>query len=238
MSTRRMSITVILLCLVPLTAVLSQRTGGSFSLSAYGSVGLSMTPETFKDFWKTGFGFGGELKCHITKTTGLAVSFTYQPFKLDGDAIIEWLEEQAGEPVGPGMEVEYLGGGTTIDFVSINIIQYFTTPPAPFGFYVTAGGGYYMPKMDDANMKFTYLGEPIEMQRWEEDDWGSDNGFGINGGVGLELMLGRGKVCLFVEGEYHHTFIDMDSEGLEETAGKKGGKISFITIMGGIRFRS
>ena len=93
-----------------------------------------------------------------------------------------------------------------------------------------------MPKIDGARMKFTYLGEPIEIPRWEEDDWELDNDFGLNGGAGLELVLGSGKVCLFVEGKYHHTFIDMDSKGLEETAGKKGGKVSFVTIMGGIRF--
>jgi len=170
--------------------------------------------------------------------TSLAGSFTYQNFKFDGDAMTEFIEEQEGMPMPSGMEIEYSGGGMTMSIISANLIQYFTPPSASLGLYVTGGGGYYMPKIDSVKAKMTYEGASDEFTLWEEDDWDLDNGFGLNGGAGLELVLGGGSVCLFAEGKYHYTFIDlkMKDGDIEEETGKKTGKISFITIMGGLRF--
>jgi len=232
----------VLLCVIPFTLVNAQRAAGTFSIGGFGGVGMPMGPEFFKDFLKMGIGFGGEFKYNFTEMTSFAASFTYQPFKLDEDKIIEEVTE--GEEIPEGMEITVEGGTLKMSIISANLIQYFTPPEASAGFYVTAGGGYYTTKIADAKLKWAYMGESDEMELWKEEDWKPENGFGldksgfgINGGLGLEMRLGT-NMFLFAEGKYHYTFVEINAidEEMKEDVKKEFGKLSFITIMGGVRF--
>jgi hypothetical protein len=222
MHKRRMLIAAIILCAVPLSMVRAQREAGSFSIGGFGGVGLPMGGEFFKDYYKMGIGFGGELKYNFSEMSSLVGSFTYQAFKIDKD---EFIDLMAG--VIPGATVEFEGGDVKTSIISANFLQYFTQPDASAGFYITAGGGYYTYKTDDVNYSLVAQGKTYEGT--EEGE--SESGFGINGGLGLEIMMG-GKICLFAQGKYHYTFVEIEGDeemGIEDT------KISFVTIMGGIR---
>ncbi len=217
MRTGKVLFAAILLCVIPFTLVNAQRAAGTLSFGGFGGVGLPMGPDEFKDHYKMGIGFGGELKYNFTEMTSLAASFTYLPFKIDEDKMIEDVTE--GVEIPEGVEITIEGGSLKMSIISANLIQYFTAPAASAGFYVTAGAGYYTYSMDDVTVKVTYEGETYE-ETMEMDE--SESDLGLNGGAGLEITMGT-NLFLFAEGKYHHIFSEDEAT-------------SFITIMGGLRF--
>jgi len=126
-----------------------------------------------------------------------------------------------------GMELELSGMDLVAKIISANFMQYFTHPDASFGFYVTAGGGYYMLSATDLKIKISYQGQTVEETESMEDEL--EDKFGVNGGIGVELQFGPNFI-VFAEGKYHYLF------GEEEGPDGDKGNLSFITAMGGIRF--
>jgi len=211
--------------------VQAQRTAGSFSIGAFGGINNIMSPEVPKDWLKMGIGFGGELKYNLTKMTALTANFTYISHEVEVDAMNEDFDS-----IFPGATLEYEGGDLKANIISGNVLQYLTKPEASFGLYATIGAGYYMVKTTTATMKLSYMGTVISDETWDEE---SEDKFGLNGGLGFEIMMGD-KLSLFAEGKYHLVFTgqgDEDDAEFEEAIGKKiTGKTSFISAMGGIRF--
>ncbi|HHS12354.1 MAG TPA: hypothetical protein ENN03_01145 [bacterium] len=216
------ALTVLMVCILPLSMVHAQRTAGSLAVEGFGGIGYPMSPEFFTDFWQMGIGFGGGAQYNFTDMTGFKVSYTYLPFKLNSDEFLKLFEEM----IPAGMEIEIKGGAVNNSIISANLVQYLTPPDASFGFYIVAGAGYYLFSMGDLEMKVTYQGQTETVTEEMEDDM--DDKIGINGGVGLEFMIGT-TMNLFFEGKYHYLF--GEEEGFDDT----GGMISFITAMAGIR---
>ena len=214
---------VVLLCVMPFVLVHAQRTPGTLSFGGFAGLGMPMKPSPFKDYWKKSIGFGGELKYNLSEMSSFCASFTYLPFKLNQDAF----KDLIGGMV-EGADVEVSGGAVKASIISANLIQYFTPPEAGTSLYFTGGGGYYMFKPSDVTFKLTFQGQTFQETEKAEE---SKNGFGLNGGVGLEMTMGT-SMLLFVEGKYHYTFVEMEGD---EDMGLEGGKVSFITVMAGLR---
>ncbi len=130
----------------------------------------------------------------------------------------------------PGVSVELDGGNVNTSIISANFFQYFSPGDASTSIYFTAGGGYYMFSPGDLTIKVVMDGQTVFEDTEEGAD--SESGFGINGGLGLEILMGT-KMYIFAEGKYHYTFVEQEGD---EDLGIETEKISFVTIMGGIRF--
>lgn len=199
-------VVAILICVVPFTLVHAQRSAGSFSIGGHAGAGLPIGPESFSEDFGIGLGFGGELKFNISEKTSIAGSFTIQKMMLD--------DEKIKNDYMAATDDKIEGGDVTTNIISVNLVQYFTPPDASMGFYLTAGGGYYMMSADD--IKITQSGGgslTISTDKWE-------NNFGINGGAGLEF--GGGTLCFFAEGKFHYIFTEVEATML-------------ITAMGGVK---
>jgi opacity protein-like surface antigen len=183
-----------------------QRTPGSFSIGGFGGLTMPQKPTFIKDNYKNGIGFGGELRYNLGEKAGLAIAYSYIPFKRDKEGLAD------------------IKGGEWINNVISANLDFYATPPEAFaGFYLIVGGGYYM--MKTADMK--YGGEVIQ-----EGSDESGNKFGVNGGLGLEIRAGA-KLAIFVEGKYHYVFTKEEKGDNVDEDYK--GKLQFITIMGGLR---
>ncbi|MBN2416257.1 outer membrane beta-barrel protein [bacterium] len=203
---KRTVITAILLCVVPFALVNAQRAAGHFSIAGFAGAGLPMGPEAFKDNFGMGMGFGGGLKFNVTEKTSLAVSFIAQKLMLDDDKILD--------DYGAGSDDTIEGGDVNINVISANLVQYVTPPDAFLGFYLTAGGGYYM--MSATDMKIT---QPGGGSLTVSTDAYDANNVGVNGGVGVEI--GLGTLGFSIEGKFHYIFTENDATMI-------------VTAMGGV----
>ena len=210
---KRMITLAVVVMLVPAALAFGQI---SF-VGGFGSYCMPMAPETFTDYWEADIGFGGEVAFSMSETSALVGSFHMLNHKLDGEKILDDMGYG-----GMGLELE--GGNLTGYAITANFMKYLSPPSAGAGFYVTAGGGYYSFKPDDATL--SGLGQSQDIEMAEE----SETGFGLNGGVGIQF--GSGSFAFFAEGRYHMTFIEMEEE--EGFAGE-GGNVAFLTVKGGIR---
>jgi opacity protein-like surface antigen len=165
-------------------------------------------PKFMKENWKTSLGFGGEIKYNLNEKTSLTLAFTYIPFKLD-------LKKLGIE------DANIKGGEIKTSVISANLDFYLTPPEASAGFYIAAGGGYYMLKAAD----LIFEGVPLI-----EGDNEGENKFGVNGGLGFEIKVGE-SLTLFAEGKYHYVFTKED----KDLEADQKGKVQFITVMGGLR---
>jgi opacity protein-like surface antigen len=212
----------LLLCM-PLAV--GARTAGTITLSGYGGVGLPLKPDFFKDYFKLGVGFGGEVRFNLAKMTSLSASFTHQLFRLNTDKFTDYVTETR---LG---DVKVSGGNIKCNIISVNLIEYLTPPEARSGFYLTLGGGYYMLPSGEVTVKVGLLSytEKIDID---------EKKFGLNGGLGLEASLNP-YLNLFIEGKYHLVFTEETSNAsMDEDANSDfSGKTSFITVMGGLRFQ-
>jgi len=156
MNKGKLLIAAVLLSVMPFVMAHAQRTPGTFSFGGFGGVGLPMKPSSFKDYWKMGIGFGGEVKYNFSEMSSFSASFTYLPFKLDQDAFKKLVAGMA-----QGMDIEITGGAVKTSIISANFLQYFTPPEASASLYFTAGGGYYMFKPSDVTIKATYQGQTL-----------------------------------------------------------------------------
>jgi hypothetical protein len=217
--------------MIPMAMVHAQREAGTYSLGGFGGVGRIMGPEAYKDWTKMGTGFGGEFKFNMTEMTSLGISYTNLSFPMDTEKVQKDLES-----IFEGVTVEIDPFSLKAGIISANLIQYFTAPGASAGFYGTIGVGYYMLTTEDSKMTITVPGLPQEEEKMEGGD--PENKLGINGGLGLEVVLGE-MIGLFVEGKYHYILSgleeDEETQEMEEALGKSmSGKITFIGIMGGL----
>lgn len=216
-------IVLILIALVPLSGVYAQRSAGHLSISGFGTAGMPVGPEFFKDYYEMGFGYGGSVRLNLSDYSAIGADIIYMPFKIDSDAFIDIAAGGGAVPVG--VEVEIDGGNVNTLIISAAFVQYFTPPSSPIGLYAVIGGGYYTFTPTDLTVKMTGLGE---MSVEAED---SESGFGFSGGFGLELAF-TSSIAIFAEGRYHYTLVEMAD--IPEEMGESG-KIHFIGIIGGVR---
>lgn len=197
------------------------RTPGSYSLGGFGGLNLPQGPDEFKDYFKSGIGFGAEFKYNINEKMSFVGSFAYLPFNYNEDKMEEDIMELVGGEEDIQINIE--GGGIKYNAIQANLLLYLSQPEASTGFYLTGGGGYYMGKSETPDkVELTYAGETIDITDMMEGEEESENDLGVNFGAGLELAMGT-SMSLFVEGKYHIVFTEDEST-------------KFITLMGGLRF--
>jgi len=224
----RKLLVALLLISVPVMLISADRAPGSYSIGAFGGLGMPMGPKDFKDSFKKAIGFGGEFKYNMNETTSLAVSFSYVPLKLDVDK----LTGDLGTMKAAAADLKITGGNLNVSPISVNLIKYFSPPEASAGIYATLGGAYYMMKFTDMKISSTYSFGG-QTQTFEETAKGeSENDFGLNGGLGVEFKAGE-TVNIFVEGKYHYIFTKNDATDGESN--KAGDKMQYLSVFGGIR---
>jgi len=210
---------VVLGLLVCLPLAVDARSAGKVSLSGFGGIGLPMNPTFFKDYFKMGVGFGGEIRFHLSEMTALAGSFTRQPFKLNADKFSDLFAEET--ELG---EARISGGNIICNVISANVIRYFSPSESPSSLYLTLGGGYYLLPAGEVTVQ-------VGMFKYTEKFKLDEKKFGLNGGVGLEAEMNP-NMNLFVEGKFHFIFTD-DAE--DDAGADFSGKTSFVTVMAGLR---
>ena len=229
MRLNRIIIAAVLIFSASVSLVHAQREGGALSIGVFGSASVPLAPGAFKDIYNHGYGFGGVLHYHLTGMTGLAASYSFQPFKLDTDNFIEAASSVIPGGIPEGVTVDVIGGDVKGHIIALHLVQYFTPPSSPFGLYIVGGGGYYSFKPKDAILRMTVSGSTTEEPIIQDED--ADAGFGVSGGLGLGIMFGS-TVGLYCQGIYHHTFVDAFEDA--EDMGLEAGKVAFIQILGGI----
>ena len=176
----------------PQTILHAQRTAGSLSIGGYGGAGILTQPSSLKDYYKQNLGYGGEIDFYLTRMTAVSVTYQSQRFECDR------------EKVRDQFDTIYLhvykiwDGNATLRYVGINLIQYFTPPHFFIGLYLKIGGGAYQIHYEDFTLKGMAM---VEEKALAPDD----DGMGLHGGPGLEILLSK-QIRLIVEGKYHHVF--------------------------------
>jgi hypothetical protein len=213
--TKMILLTVLVLSLIGSCAY-AQRTPGTYSIGAFGGVAMPQGPKEFKDYFKSGYGFGGEFKYNVNPKMSLAGSFSMVNFGIKEKAI----EDMVGEP---GVKVTIEGGGLKVNVIQANLLYYLMPPESATELYLVGGGGYYMMKPENPDkVEVEFEGETIDIT--DMMDMGtetSENDMGVQFGAGMDLPLG--SMNLFFEGKYHIVFTEDESTKL-------------ITVMAGLRF--
>ena len=91
MKTKKLLVALFLITLIPMT-LFAQRTVGSYEIRGFAGIGMPMTPDDFKDYWKGGIGYGGEFNYNFSETMGLGIRFHHLPFPLDTDEMKKMLD--------------------------------------------------------------------------------------------------------------------------------------------------
>ena len=222
----------IILILLPLNLLIAQRKDETYSIGAFGGIGLLLSPSNFKDNYQMGIGIGGEYRYNFTEYTSIFGSFTYLPFKADMDkleSVMVGTIEEAMEETYPNvpyhLEGIQIGKETyTVNIIAAGVVQYFTPPEASMGLYATAGIGYYWQGFSGSTTEFTVVfpdSGTSEPMSWSFP-YESEGDFGFNGGVGFELQIWN-QLFLLTEVKLHYVFTE-------------GEKMTFLAAMGGVRF--
>ncbi|MFW6140720.1 MAG: hypothetical protein ACOC5S_05135 [Acidobacteriota bacterium] len=220
MKAKKLLIAFLIITLIPLTSAFAQRRAGSWTLGGFAGTGMPMSPEFFKDYWKSGIGFGGEFIYNLSRRISLGARLQHLPFPLDQD---EMLDEF---PIPADVSLTIEGGNIKANIFSANILAYLTSPEALVGFYVIGEASLYKLSSDDITMTVEYQGQTYsETQEGIE----MDDKFGINGGAGIEINAG-GMFNVFAEGKYHYRF--GEEEGPPDT---EAGSINIFSLVGGVR---
>jgi hypothetical protein len=210
-------IAAIFIFILPLSPAQATRTQGRLSVGAFVSAGLPLGPDHFKNIWNPGIGFGAVAVYPISRMDAVSVGFAFQTFCLDSRKYLE--------DIGPilGTTWEIIGGGSIqTSLISADYVRYLTPPESALGFYLTAGGGYYLKHPKDVEIEATivYPGEPKIRSTVKADT--AENKLGLHGGAGFELSV-LPRMGFVIETKYHVFFT-------------RTKNTSFLTVMGGIRF--
>jgi hypothetical protein len=186
------------------------------SFGAHVSAGLPQSPDRFVDIWNPGAGIGAEARLHLSKFDALSVGFAVQTFGLDRQKYLG----SVGPRVGATWEV--IGGGSIqTSLLTVDYVRYFTRPRSGPGFYLLAGGGFYMERPKDIEIEATIIYPGFPKYKFTADADEPENRPGLNGGAGVELRLSS-RIALAVESRYHLFF-------------SRNENTSFLTVSGGLR---
>ncbi|MBN2200558.1 outer membrane beta-barrel protein [bacterium] len=213
--TRTILLSILALALIASCAY-AQRTPGTYSIGAFGGVAMPQGPEEFKDYFKSGLGFGGEFKYNVNPKMSLAGSFSMVNFGYNVDQL-----EKEFDLEGAKLTVD--GGGVKVNVIQANVLYYLMPAGSATELYAIGGGGYYMmtPKNPD-KVEIEFEGEKLDItEMFEMGEEESENDFGVQFGVGMDLPLG--SMNLFFEGKYHIVFTEDESTKL-------------LSVMAGLRF--
>lgn len=223
--TRTILLAIIALSLVGSSAF-AQRTPGTYSIGAFGGVAMPQGPEEFKDYVKSGYGFGGEVKYNVNPKVSLAGSFSMVNFGIKDDAINDiesMIEDMMAMEGFDGAKATVEGGGAKVNVIQANVLYYLMPAGSATELYAIGGGGYYMVKPENPDkIKIEYMGETIDVtDEMSDEEADSENDFGVQFGLGMDLPLG--SMNLFFEGKYHIVFTEDESTKL-------------LSVMAGLRF--
>lgn len=213
--TRMILLAVLAFALVASCAY-AQRTPGTYSIGAFGGVAMPQGPDNFKDYFKSGYGFGGEVKYNVNPKMSLAGSFSMISFGIKEDAF-------AGDVGIEDAKLTIEGGGIKVNAIQANVLYYLMPAGSATELYAIGGAGYYMQKAESPDkVEVEVEGETYDMT--DMFDIGEDEGendIGVQFGLGMDLPLG--SMNLFFEGKYHIVFTEDESTKL-------------LTVMAGLRF--
>lgn len=213
--TRTILLAVLALSLIG-SSVFAQRTPGTYSIGAFGGVAMPQGPKEFKDYFKSGYGFGGEVKYNVNPKISLAGSFSMVSFGIKEDAITDGFDMD-------GAKVTIDGGGVKVNAIQANVLYYLMPAGSATELYAIGGAGYYMQKMESPDkVEVEVEGEKYDItDMFDMGSEDSENDLGVQFGLGMDLPLG--SMNLFFEGKYHIVFTEDESTKL-------------LTVMAGLRF--
>lgn len=193
---------LLLLVLALLTVSLMANAQIGFGGGAHAGVAFSSFPEGVKDFYGTGFGFGGHGDLSVGKYFTGRLSLDYGIFSSDKDKIKGLLAQANGVPAA-NLE---LSGLNISDFA----IMLNGMGKLPTGSIVTpyalVGLGIHIMNISDG--KVTYQGQEYPVQT----GLASQTKFALNFGAGSEFSLGMAK--LFFDVKYVIVMTEGKSTGI------------------------
>ncbi|MEW5795577.1 MAG: outer membrane beta-barrel protein [Candidatus Zixiibacteriota bacterium] len=182
-----------------------------------GGLGLPMSPSTFSDFWKMGFGGTGRFAFEVSPAVEVGATIGYSSFSFDDDKFIEWVEANFG-PVDPTATVDGLGL-TALEFLADVKYMFSTGQEAkPFVPYLVATAGMTNLSFDDATV--TEAGETTVIDMSDVSATDLTLGFG----AGFQYMLSP-KTGLWFDGKY--MIIMTEGESTSYVPIRAGIKIMF-----------
>ncbi len=221
---------VIILCLFSATGLQAQRNAQGYSLGVYGGASLLLKPGDFKDYYNMSIGVGGEFMYNFSEVTSLRMSVVYLPYSRDldkdRDNIINIIREDMEDKfpgVSYSVETNVEGGNFAVNLIALDIVQYFTSAESMIGIYATAGIGYYWQRYSEQTKAFTVTLPDSSIQESGFYPVDSEGDFGFQGGGGVEVSI-TNKMLVFAEGKYHYALV-------------QGENLSYVAVLGGIRFR-
>jgi len=221
---------VIILCLLLATGLHAQRNAQGYSLGVYGGASLLLKPGDFKDYYNMSIGVGGEFMYNFSEVTSLRMCFVYLPYPRDVDKdrndMINVLREDIEEEfpgVSYSVDANVEGGNFAVNLIALDVVQYFTSAESMIGIYATAGIGYYWQRYSDYTKEYTVTLPDSSYQESGFYPVDSEGDFGFHGGGGIDVSI-TNKILIFTEAKYHYALVE-------------GENLSYVAVLGGIRFR-
>ncbi|RMG63009.1 MAG: hypothetical protein D6715_11760 [Calditrichaeota bacterium] len=211
-------------------------------LEIYGGVGIPLTPEEFKDFYKVGVSLNAQYVFFPASNIGIPFFAGYELFTVDNGAISDFFAQGVtgvsifddfGNYLGQitGAQLDADGSASSFRF-GAGIRPYLTPSISPVQFFLFANGSMNFLKTktelkggkvtfqdafgNEQDLDFSELG--IEPENSED----TENKFGLAAGAGIEVPAGPTMNLIF-QGLYHIIFTS-------------GDKTSFLGVTAGLVF--
>lgn len=213
---------LLVLFVLSLNSILAQGTRKP-QFEAFAGVGIPLSPEDFKDYYKVGFSGHAQYVLFPSPRLGVVFGGAYERFTFDGDKAIEDLTPFLNLIGIDPNDVEIKGNASVVE-LGVGVRPYLTPIDANNQFFLFGMATYNFLK-DKADL--SYLGQSVTA--WDEND----NKFGLAGGAGFEFPAGT-SMNVILQGVFR--FIFAESQTDPDTGEKYGGTISFVGITAGLAF--
>jgi len=174
-------------------------------IELYGGLALPMSPDEFKDYYKTGLSLHGQYVIFPSPKLGISFGAGYEIFTVDNEAI---KEDFLGFYTNYDISVE---GNANVTEVSIGVRPYLSSPESNMQFFLFGMGTYNFLKTE-INIKYSgieydYITGTYFNVEEEEDFKDDDDKLGIAIGAGIETPMGESMNLIF-QGLYRFIFTE------------------------------
>ncbi|MFQ5511542.1 MAG: outer membrane protein [Candidatus Krumholzibacteriia bacterium] len=205
---------VILLVLLATAHGAAAETGSRQVVFLTGAVGSHVTPEPFKDFWKTGLGAGLGFGYSLNTRVTVIGNFDYNYFGLDSDkagGLFPGFTNVTSVDRG-SLSTLYLWTGLRARVLPASVRSFFRP-------YVLGGIGYFRLDIDETTI--LHDGGRTRV------DYDPQNVLGVNVGAGVDIPITK-RADLFTEGQYVLAHMD-DINGVAVDE-----KMGYILVRAGV----